>query len=333
MIIGWNGWKDLALELVTFMIILAGIVYGIGVALASAKLKRFGSEELVQGIINAMIVGGIVTIIAILNPLSSGFFTQNQCGSANESIQWVGCIYSNLSSNLSITNQELVLMSRIVGYYQSIVLNFNNNASSQVQSLQIQPLKNLDGVLMEINGDLVSLNLLNMGLGINSLVFSFIGSVFMGFLFPFGLILRSFFMTRKLGGFLIAVSIGLFIVYPLFILPFSQPSKEINDVNDMLSDFTDGNVHPGYSTIPLVDLNSNNAIAERLDNLSYSGSGNDFIGDITLILGEVSHVIGILFGYIFLVPLFSLAVTFVFIREMYIIMSGEFRIGSWFGWL
>ncbi len=329
--IGWTGWETIAIELITLMITLAGMVYGIGVALDSVKLKNFGSNEIAQGIINAAIIGAIVIIMGAITSMSSGFFPDKMCGSSNQSVDWLACKYSNLSQNLSVTEQELAHVTYITSYYQSMVLNFNHNGSTDIQSLMVQPLKGLGGSINTINTDMVTLNVIDTDIGLNVIIFSFISTMFMLFLFPFGLILRSFFMTRKLGGFLIALSLGLFIIYPLFILPFDSPQKDVSELNEALANFTSNS---NYATIPLIDLNSNNAVAQRLDYISYNfDNGVDFIGGLTILCSELAHIISLLISYVFLAPLFSLLLTVVFIKETYDLFSGDFSVNQWIGWV
>lgn len=331
---GWHGWETDVTELILLLITFAGIIYGLGVALSSSKLKRFGSDEIIQGIINAAIVGAIIGVVAILSTFSSGFYQNRACGTANESVYWLECSYTNLSQNLSTTNQELIETSYIVGYYQSIVLSFGNGGSggnNNITSLKIQPLKYLDGVLASFKTSMTMFNLIYTGLGLDIVIFAIIGATTMTFILPFGILLRSFFATRKLGGFLIALSIGLFIIYPLFILPFNLPHKQINNTNAMLQNFTSNS---NYATdAHLIDLNTNGAIASKIDNLSTetNGGGNGvyFVGDITKIIGSVSQLTGSLFFYVILVPLFSLLITIVSIKETYDLVSGEFDFFSW----
>jgi len=331
---GWHGWETDVTELIVLLITFAGIIYGLGVALGSSKLKRFGANEIIQGIINAAIVGVIIGVVALISTFSSGFYQHKACGTANESVYWLECSYSSLSQNLSLTNQELIETSYMVGYYQSIVLSFGNNNANN--SIQIQPLKYLDGVLRSFDATMVMFNLIYTGIGLDIIIFATIGSVAMTFILPFGILLRSFFATRKLGGFLIALSVGLFIVYPLFILPFNLPSQQINDTNSLLQNFTSNS---NYAiTIPLISLNTNNAVSSRIDSISNetvngTGSGNYFVGQITKIISSISQLTGTLFFYVILVPLFSLLITLVSIKEVYNTISGEFDFSSWVGWV
>ena len=79
------------------------------------------------------------------------------------------------------------------------------------------------------------------------------------------LVLRSFFATRKVGGFLVALAIGLFIFYPVFIMVFPTPN---NDLNQSITNMQMVNNNSYYAAVPIVDLNNNYAIAGKIDLMS-----------------------------------------------------------------
>lgn len=317
MIFGWSGWEELALQIVTLMLALAGIVFGIGVAINSSKLKRFGAEEIAQGIVNAAILGASVSIISLISLSASSFFPDMACGNSNESISWVSCRFSNLSYNVTNVMQKTVRFAHYVGYYQSIVLKFDN-------ALSIQPLQGLYTALSSVYTSYSLLGVSNSIIGVNLFVFASIASISMAYLFPIGLILRSFFATRRLGAFLIAVSFGLFVVLPIFILPFAPPTDAINDTNTRLNEFIN---NIDYVTIPIIDLNTNAAISQKIDNLSlYNETSPGFIGDVNVIVSSLSYLAGQVLSYVIFIPLFSIIITVVFVKELTAIVGSEIGI-------
>jgi hypothetical protein len=100
---------------------------------------------------------------------------------------------------------------------------------------------------------------------LNAQIATFIGQNALGLIFPLGLVLRTFFATRKLGGFLISLAIGLYILYPMFILIFPSPQGTIDSATLLMESFTE---NPYYATVPVIDLNDNYAIAAKLDMMS-----------------------------------------------------------------
>jgi len=153
---------------------------------------------------------------------------------------------------------------------------------------------------------------------------AFFGPQLLAFFFPLGLIFRSFFSTRKLGGFLIALSIGLYLLYPSMVLVFPQP--QLNETDMLLQNVTN---KTQYTTLPILDLNDNYALAGKLDNMTAisptnSTSTADFTGDLTLSTQYISEATSSLIIFIILAPLFSLIVTLVFIKEATDIFGGEF---------
>ena len=159
-------------------------------------------------------------------------------------------------------------------------------------------------------------------------------------LFPLGLLFRSFFATRKLGGFLVALSLSLFLLYPVFILMFSSPEIEISAAVEKISVITKS---PEYAPSPIIDLNNNNAVAEKLDflagreslfqnNSTNNNSSNitivpkvttDLTNDLTVMIQSTNAAISKVLLYSVLAPIFSLVVSIIFIKEFGNILSGE----------
>ncbi|HNT60581.1 MAG TPA: hypothetical protein PKJ97_01225, partial [Candidatus Bilamarchaeaceae archaeon] len=118
-----------------------------------------------------------------------------------------------------------------------------------------------------------------------------------------------------LGGFLIALSIGIYLFYPAFILIF--PAPQLNTTIMNITNMTNSSL---YATPLVLDLNNNYAIAGRFDNMTTG----DFTGDLTLAAQEISSAIASLSIFVLLAPLFSLIITIIFIKEVTDIFGGEF---------
>jgi hypothetical protein len=177
-------------------------------------------------------------------------------------------------------------------------------------------------------------------------VLEFVSSNALLLILPIGIVLRSLFATRRAGGFLIALAIGLYVLYPSFIMIFPNPESDLVNASAQLDNFTNNSI---YATMPVVDLNDNYAIAGKLDlmsgrcanNLSnsslcqnytaayLSGSNSsevpapDFTGDLTVITQANSDSISKVLLYSVVAPILSLILTIIFVRELGEVLGSE----------
>jgi hypothetical protein len=309
---------NIAVIVVTISIILSGILIGLGRAFSYRNVERFGVEELLQSILNAAIVGAAALIVESVKTISSSVVTP-ACG-AGDAITELGCVLNTLSvSTAELMNQCLAAMN-LIGYYQTLTLNFG--------TFSIQPLVNLSGASSILSSQVLALNLLLILVNLNAQIVSFFAQNALALFFPIGLILRSFFPTRKMGGVLIGVALGMYIFYPAFVLAFPAP-----DLTAATANVTAFNSNPLYAAMPVLNLNDNYAIAGKLDNMSAGANVTlnnvsyvaDFSGDLTVLAQMNATAISQVLLYGVFAPIFSLLVTLVFIREMGEVLGGELQ--------
>jgi hypothetical protein len=246
---------EVAVIVVTASIVLAGILVGLGRAFGFKRIELFGLEELIQSIINAAIIGSFAAVIELVGVISSSVV--NETCSAGNVISQLSCTLGNLNDSLFSLMQGLIKLLGIIGYYQGLALDFG--------SFGLSPFSSLSTVTDALSQQLLLLNLVMMLVELNTQIALFIGQNALALLFPVGLVLRTFFATRKVGGFMIALSIGLYVFYPTFILVFPDPQPDVLNSSILAENFTNNSF---YATVPVVDLNSNYAIAGKLDLLS-----------------------------------------------------------------
>jgi hypothetical protein len=299
---------DLALAgtVVSFSIILSGILIGLGKTLNSKRLEHFGTEELIQSVINAALVGAYTAILAAATEISKSIATEGICntGDAIENLQ---CIYSNLSVDIFNLLTKVISLDQMVSYYQTLTLEF--------ATFSIQPMSGLSSITSILTGQTLTLQALLTFAQLQVQLLGFFAPQLLTFFLPVGLIFRSFFSTRKLGGFLIALSIGAYLFYPAFILIFPVPA-----LNETVANLTNLTNQSLYTTMPILDMNDNYAIAGKLDNMTTG----DFTGDLTLATQQISNSISALSMFVLIAPLFSLIITIIFIKEVTDIFGGEF---------
>ncbi len=334
----------IAIIIVTASIVLAGILFGVGRAFGYKNIEYFGIEELLQSLINAAIIGSFAAITGVVASVSSSIVTPG-CSSGNV-IDQLTCMLSLVNTNLFALFQSLLQMLGILGYYQGLALDFG--------AFSVSPFGNLSSVSGVLSAQLLSLNLIMILVSLNVQIAVFIKQNALSLLFPVGLVLRTLFATRKVGGFLIALAVGLYIFYPTFVLVFPSPETEIANSTSMMVAFNNNSF---YAPVPVVDLNSNYALAGKLDVMSgrcalpplinatgnqtnmtnmsnatrsacqnftnMSGASTDFSGDITVVAGSTTNSLAKSLLYTVVAPLFSLLITAVFIRELGSLLGSE----------
>jgi len=342
----------IAVIVVTASIVLAGILIGIGRAFGYKRVEYFGIEEFMQSILNAAIIGSFATIIELIGAVSSSVVVDS-CAKGDIVFQ-LSCTLGGINTALFGLLQQLVVTLNILGYYQGLSLDFG--------AFIIAPFANMHAVSDMLSLQLLSLNVIMMLVELNRQVALFIGQNSLGILFPAGLVLRTFFATRKVGGFLIAFSLGLFVFYPVFVLVFPDPAGDITNSMLVMRNFTNNSY---YATVPVIDLNDNYAIAAKMDLLSgrcspqtfnfsilsnmtnitniTSVSNNtacddylikqnltnvtvDMSGDLTLIAQSNNNSLSKSLLYAVIAPIFSLVVTIVFVRELSLLLGSEIGI-------
>jgi len=322
--------------IVTASIILAGILFGLGRGLSQKRIENFGKDELLQSIINAAIIGAFATIISMISGISATLVS-GSCTDGDAPIQ-LSCALTSIKASLFSLFTETLKANEMLGYYQSLVLDFN--------AFSIQPFSNLSSVSNVFSSQILTMQVLLMLVELNVQILGFVASNALLLILPIGIVLRSFFATRRAGGFLIALSIGLYVLYPAFIMIFPNPEPDLLNATLALENFTNNSV---YATMPVIDLNDNYAIAGKLDLMSgrcannmsnsslcqnytsayLSGSNSsavpapDFTGDLTLITQNNSDSISKVLLYSVVAPLLSLILTIIFVKELGDVLGSE----------
>jgi hypothetical protein len=254
---------EVAVIVVTASIVLAGILVGLGRAFGFKRIELFGLEELIQSIINAAIIGSFAAIVELVGVISTSVVSDT-CSAGNVIAQ-LSCTLGNLNDSLFSLMQGLIRLLNLIGFYQGLSLDFG--------SFAISPFANLASVSDALSSQLLLTNLVMMLVELNTQIALFIGQNALALLFPVGLVLRTFFATRRVGGFMIALAIGLYVFYPTFILIFPDPQPDIMNTSIIVENFTNNSF---YATAPVIDLNGNYAIAGKLDLLSGRCDPRDF---------------------------------------------------------
>lgn len=297
---------EIASAVVTIMIILSGIAIGIGKAIGSKRLELWGIEELAQAILNAAIIGVFAIIVATITKVSSDidFLT---CGaSLPEELQ---CQMANVENTSFSLMAEATKTALTLGYYESLLLYFG--------SFDIQILKGLQPIRETLGDGIKMLNINSTFAAMNSQLANFIVQTMLKVFLPLGIILRSFFTTRKIGGFLIGAAIGFYLLFPYFILIVPSPLPILDSV---VVSFKAINENANYATMPIVDLNDNYAVAKKLHELSTG----DFVGALITATKGLADANGALLLYVIVGPVIALAANIVFMLAITEMLGSHF---------
>ncbi len=298
----------IASTVVTLSIILSGILLGVGKTIGSKKIEFFGAEELLQSVINAALVGAYAGIVEIATSLSNEIAEVSQCMDG-DALENLACTFHQVSIEMFKVIGGLFILTNMVGYYQTLTLEF--------ASFSIQPLVNLSSVAGIFGLQLIIMQQLLTISEFNYQLINFFGPQLLSLFLPLGLVFRSFFPTRRLGGFLIALAVGIYLFFPFMVLIFPTPIPMLEQTGNMIENITNNS---NYATVPIVDLNGSGAIGEKIDNLTKG----DFTGDLAMSIESVSQSISSATLYVLFAPLFGLLITIIFIKEITDILGGEF---------
>ncbi len=298
-------WQTGASTIIVISLIFSGIAYGIGSAFNNRRVKNFGKNEFFQAIINSAILGGVLVISSTITTIGTDFSTSFSYFNCTQNITppiYEECVLNNTLPKIQEANYKTQIFQNHLAYYETLKLNFGN--------FSIQPLKNL---YQSSNTISYQSNLLSFSLiagYINQNILSFISSNWFGLIFASGLLLRSFFLTRKFGSFLIVFAIGFILLYPSILLLFSPPYEDAINYIDSIDSFTNSSFYP----TPILDLNDNNVMGDKIYNMSIRNESYVlFVNDNIFLLTKLTSKA--LFYFIVL-PIISLFLTFILIRDM-----------------
>ncbi len=317
---------NISVLLVSIMLAIGGIALGLGYALNEKKFKEFGRNEIFQSLVNGALVGGFLLLFtsgglvgSLVNSLALARGTSISCNTFlqyNAAIcfaynylvgpapyRYLGTQHSSILSSVSLIIAGLVSLYAALGIFRSF----------------------LGPVLAQIQSAVQMLGAAAVSVTVQASVLVFIAASALTILLPLGLVLRSFYPSRKAGSFLIALTIGLYVVLPLTYLMNASLVSQYSLLANQTS----------LSTL------SANLNAIESSTLSYAGQGDNATGIVAELSNigsgiavRLSNLISYLFSAIayfivstFVLPAFSLMLTAISIRELSELLGA----GNFFG--
>lgn len=327
---------EIAVGLVSIMIAVSGIVLGIGIAIGDRKLKEIGRDELYQSVINGVMVGALFAalvpggiISSLVNSLAPSGVQCSGVMSANYAI----CFASNFLTGLTPVNvaghiyptlmdSTLGLLLPSAAIYGAVSFIASIKVTAVMVSFGFGTL--LQPVVGMLRYVIEALSFTLASLEIQGVLLYFIAATSLSALLPIGLILRSFYFTRRLGGAIIAITIALFVVFPLTYVMDAQ----------LVSAYSAGTSGVGAISSTANSLKENVSGSLLSANvptsvLSDISSGiSSFVSMVEADLTTVMNIVAMIIVEAFFLPLFSVMLTIVSARELARILGSELSFGK-----
>lgn len=303
----------IAVLVISIMLGIAGIALGFGFALENKKLKEFGKNEIMECIFNGVLIGSLLALFSpngivstIINSASMQANTSLSCPLLLQANKAMCIAYAYLVSptpyvfmgnaNMSILELSSILLGILYGAYALLGL----------LNVFLAPL------LSQIKYASQLVATIAMSASLQASFILFAASTAIAVILPLGMVLRTFYLTRKLGSFLIAFAIGIYAVLPLsYVFNAYVASGYISQLPNELSELSQ------ISTYNSTIASSNTLVGKAY---SFVKSGiNIFVSFVERVFGIIAYLV----LYAFVLPIFSLVLTGISIKEIASAMGSD----------
>lgn len=305
---------DLAIMAATISILLGGILYGVGLGFSARRVRLLGAEEIGQGCISAAMVGGLVAFTALLNSTAASLVPQSSLPAcpavqtpSESPYSYYECNLQALSLSLAGLSSQLSRSSDIAGFASSLRISLGAISAQPFFALESASKSLSAASQSSAQASALALFELELADAIRS-------SALMVFL-PAGLLLRTFFATRKLGAAAMALAIAAYAVYPLPFLYTFTVSRTSDAASEAVQEA--GSFNSEFASIPLLDLDETGAVRNKINEMSQ----NDFGGRIQPIFPLSFRANSLAFADLVVYPAISLLVSAVAALEFYWLLS------------
>ncbi len=328
---------EIAIAIIAIMMAIGGIAIGLGFAFNNNKLKEFGKEELFQSVINGALVGGFVVlflpsglITSIVNAITLSNSTSISCQGFMSQNYAICFAYNYLSGSGytlngvyhgSINSQSINLM---LGFLTvNTILGIVSGLSISLPIVSISFSSVIGPLLSQAQFFVKAFTTISISALVQSSLLIFIATSAITVILPAGLILRTFYPTRKVGGFLIAASIGLYVILPM---SYVLNANIIGAYNTNVDNSTINQISSSASTVKGQILSSNSKTQT-----SFINSIIDTLGSIASMFSSIVNSVISLIAYFivaaFILPSFSIVLTIISIKELSSILGAEVSFG------
>jgi hypothetical protein len=335
---------QVAIYVIVSMIVLVGIVYLLGKALSNRKLEEWAKNEFLQVFISAAMVGGLFLLMAPGTGLITIAF--NSLVPADPIVPSVslgsiatidisGCVDAKIPEDTALcyaydylgmlSMQILSLMTMI--FSVNILLDILSKLSIDIIVVEITPLSGLSSIVQVFQSILQSLLFLGIVVEAERALLQFVNATALTLFLPVGVVLRSFFGTRRLGGALIALAVGTYLVFPLTI---SLNAVAVNQVaTDAFQPLTDlyasvNAINPVTQFSQAGDLLSPETWTGFIED--YQQAASALVDAIAKMPQMMTTVVSLLIVQVVFLPALSIMLTMIAIKELAALFGSEINL-------
>ncbi|MCX6778274.1 MAG: hypothetical protein NT157_05325 [Candidatus Micrarchaeota archaeon] len=305
----WENWRPIALTLLLIMMLSIALAYMASTVLNLEGLKHWAYAEFLQAGASAIMVLGLLLLVDLLMTLSSPIIFQMADNAGLVVPQ--GKLSVEQASNQLVVAQYYLRGSVqcLKDYYR--FTSFLGSGMEAMGSIML-PAQGMDdmaniaytpfGTMAHVICHNLTFLLIVQYFQIHLL--DFISYATVGFLLPLGVVLRILPFTRGLGSFFIALTLGLYFVYPamyvflLTVMPKADCALKVEPYDDRC-------------------LDNPVALSAAMGEMKSETNYNIFVAMYNHVQNEVSLLM--LQGFIY--PLVNLTVTFTFVRALMQLMG------------
>lgn len=299
-----SGWEGSAIAALTIAGLILAIVYGISRVLNNEKMKAWAISEAGQFVASGLIIGSLAAIITFLASIS--FAVSGSSDVFGFAINYIDRLESKAFSLMNV----IFAVTAFIGLIK--------NAGIQIV-VQITPLAGLEGIFKVFNDMFSQLFTLIMLGEVQKSLLYFCKATMLQLFLPIGVILRTFPFTRAIGGFIMALAIGMAIVFPLTYVLDSHALSQLHTANDQYIEDTAAILKEK------TDFASKNMWESPDKFFAFIGSVASEVSFDKL--GKTGAIIqwGIsnLIVSLFLLPLINLIITILFILQLSSVLGSE----------
>ena len=304
---------DIAIIAATISILIGGILFGVGLGFGIRRMRLLGAEEIGQGIISAAMVGCLLSFALLLDSTTASLVpsTAPNCPAVNSPASspysYYECNLQSLEASIGSLSSSLARAGDISGFASSLHVS--------VGVISAQPFYALESASKGLYDASFQSNALSSLAFFEWQLADFICASALTVFLPAGLLLRTFFATRKLGAAAMALAIAAYFVYPLFFLYTFSLSQSGAAASDALSHANAFNQQ--FASVPLLDLDETASVRNKIDEMSQG----DFGSKIQPLFPLSSQAMALAALDLIAYPLFSLIISAVAALEFYRLLS------------
>ena len=332
---------NIAIDVIAIMLGVGGIILGLGYAMDDRKLKAFGREEILQSVINGVIVGALFLFfspgglgIGVVNGLVAGSNANAVCQGFMK-VNYAICFAHNYLVGLtpvtinghsypSLLDDSLGLLIPVSATYVILAIVSSVKLGIGVASISFASV--MAPLLSQESFIITTLTFAIMSIYTQSALLEVIAVVAVPLLLPVGIVLRTFYFTRRLGGAIIAIAVGLFTVFPLTYLLDAQITANYSNGTNQTSigSFTSLASSLNVSVSSL--YNATNSSSRGLL-ASLSSKISEGVSGLEEGISKLIKFVAMLLVEVFFFPVFSVILTTISIRELARILGSEVSFG------